>query len=149
MEFGTTTWEKRDLALAAATAFGVLTTRLGSRFGAHGALRRRSTAGPRAAPLGGRDALRRSLRTLATTPRHRRRRATAGAPSVRSRALGEALGRLGRRGLRRGLVVVVSDSSATRSLVSARCVRCPRRHQVLVVEIRDPRELTLPVDRAC
>ena len=33
MDFGTASWEKRDLALAATTAVGFLTTRLGSRFG--------------------------------------------------------------------------------------------------------------------
>ena len=143
MDFGTHTWEKRDLALAATTAFGVLTTRLGSRFGVTTIV----GAGEGASivempPRGGRDALRRAMRQLAHTPRSAPVRPAQSTPGTRP--LTAALESLGRRGLRRGLVVVVSDllgdpqdwSRALRALTS--------RHQVLVVEIRDPREQELP-----
>jgi uncharacterized protein (DUF58 family) len=147
MDFGTHTWEKRDLALAATTAFGVLTTRLGSRFGVTTLIGAGSGATiVEAPPRGGRDALRRAMRTLAAAPRSPSTspsRAQADATSG-TRPLTAALESLGRRGLRRGLVVVVSDllgdpqdyARALRALTS--------RHQVLVVEIRDPREQSLP-----
>ncbi len=137
MDFGTHTWEKRDLALAATTAFGVLTTRLGSRFGLTAILGSGTVELP---PRGGRDSLRRALRLLASAPRSD----SYDNAGSGTRPLTAALEGLGRRGLRRGLVVVVSDllgdpqdwSRALRALTG--------RHQVLVVEIRDPRELTLP-----
>lgn len=147
MDFGTHTWEKRDLALAATTAFGVLTTRLGSRFGVTTLVGAGESASMvEMPPRGGRDALRRAMRTLGAAPRSASVtgavKSTATFPGTRP--LTAALESLGRRGLRRGLVVVVSDllgdpqdwSRALRALTS--------RHQVLVVEIRDPREQALP-----
>ncbi len=144
MDFGTHTWEKRDLALSATTAFGVLTTRLGSRFGLTTLLG--AGAGHEIVELparSGRDALRRALRTLVAAPRAVPTKPPAGVGAA-TRPLTNALESLGRRPLRRGLVVVVSDllgppepwSKALRALTG--------RHQVLMVEIRDPRELTLP-----
>jgi uncharacterized protein (DUF58 family) len=143
MHFGTHTWEKRDLALAATTAFGVLTTRLGSRFG----LTIVQGTGPRDGitelpPRGGRDSLRHGLRMLAAAPRTdeaRRSPAESG-----SRPLNAALEQLGRRGLRRGLVVVVSDLLGDPQAWSRSMRALTGRHQVLVVEVRDPRELELP-----
>lgn len=143
MHFGTHTWEKRDLALAATTAFGVLTTRLGSRFGltvvqASGA-RGGVTELP---PRSGRDSLRHALRMLAAAPRTeegRRSPAESG-----SRPLNTALEQLGRRGLRRGLVVVVSDLLGDPQAWTRSMRALTGRHQVLVVEIRDPREMALP-----
>jgi uncharacterized protein (DUF58 family) len=146
MHFGTHTWEKRDLALAATTAFGVLTTRLGSRFGltivqgpSHSGHRDGITELP---PRGGRDSLRHGLRMLAAAPRTedaRRSPAESG-----SRPLNAALEQLGRRGLRRGLVVVVSDLLGDPQTWSRSMRALTGRHQVLVVEVRDPRELELP-----
>jgi uncharacterized protein (DUF58 family) len=143
MHFGTHTWEKRDLALAATTAFGVLTTRLGSRFG----LTVVQGTGPHSGlvelpPRGGRDHLRHALRMLAAAPRvedARRSPADSG-----TRPLNTALEQLGRRGLRRGLVVVVSDLLGDPQSWSRSLRALSGRHQVLVVEIRDPRELELP-----
>ncbi len=144
MDFGTHTWEKRDLALAATTAFGLLTTRLGSRFGLTALLG--SPSGPglvELPPRGGREALRRALRALMTTPR-----ASELAPlptgAAGSRPLAAALETLGRRSLRRGLVVVVSDLLGSPDAWSKPLRALSGRHQVLVVEVRDPRELTLP-----
>jgi uncharacterized protein (DUF58 family) len=147
MNFGTHTWEKRDLALSAVTAFGVLTTRLGSRFG----LTVLSPCGP--APYGivelpprsGRDALRRALRTIATTPRADDAGRRPGPPGgIGTRPLSAALDGIGRRGLRRGLVVVVSDLLGDPQEWIRPMRALSQRHQVLVVEVRDPRELTLP-----
>ncbi len=151
MDFGTHTWEKRDLALAATTAFGVLTTRLGSRFGLT------TVAGGGAGhvielpPRGGRDALRRALRTLAAAPRATPVQVPRGFggkydshPGAGTLPLTAALESLGRRGLRRGLVVVVSDLLGDPAEWSRALRALTGRHQVLVVEIRDPREQTLP-----
>lgn len=143
MEFGTAVWEKRDLAMAATTAFGALTTRLGSRFGAvvlSGDPQRPVRELP---PLSGRDALRRVLRSLAATPRSGLDR-----PLTMARppgpGLGAALDRLARRPLRRGLVVVVSDLLGDPAEWERPLRALSARHQVLAVEISDLRELVLP-----
>jgi uncharacterized protein (DUF58 family) len=143
MDFGTHTWEKRDLALAATTAFGVLTTRLGSRFALTALLGSGVTELP---PKGGRDALRRALRVLAAAPRAGTAGPAGTAPNAAAgtRPLTAALEGIGRRGLRRGLVVVVSDLLGDPQDWSRAMRALGGRHQVLVVEIRDPRELTLP-----
>ena len=143
MHFGTHTWEKRDLALAATTAFGVLTTRLGSLFG----LTVVQGSGPRSGvtelpPRGGRDSLRHALRVLAAAPRAAEGSRSAGESAAQP--LNTALEQLGRRGLRRGLVVVVSDLLGDPQTWSRSMRALSGRHQVLVVEIRDPREMTLP-----
>ncbi len=143
MEFGTAAWEKRDLAMAATTAFGTLTTRLGSRFGAvvlSGDPHRPIRELP---PLIGRDALRRVLRSLAATPRTGldRPRTVAAPPGP---SLGAALDRLARQPLRRGLVVVVSDLLGDPAQWERPMRALAARHQVLAVEVTDPRELTLP-----
>lgn len=143
MEFGTVTWEKRDLAMAATTAFGALTTRLGSRFGAvvlSGDPERPVRELP---PLIGRDALRRVLRSLAATPRSGVDRPLQ-VPRASGPGLGEALDRLARRPMRRGLVVVVSDWLGDPTAWERPLRALSARHQVLAVEVTDPRELTLP-----
>jgi uncharacterized protein (DUF58 family) len=143
MEFGTVTWEKRDLAMAATTAFGALTTRLGSRFGA--VVLSGDPARPvrELPPLVGRDALRRVLRSLAATPRSGFERPLQ-VPRPSGPGLGEALDRLARRPVRRGLVVVVSDWLGDPSAWERPLRALSARHQVLAVEVTDPRELTLP-----
>ena len=144
MDFGTHTWEKRDLALSATTAFGVLTTRLGSRFGLTTLLGAGAAHEIVELPArSGRDALRRSLRTLLTAPRALPSGARAGTDSG-TRPLTQALENLGRRPLHRGLVVVVSDLLGPPDSWSKPLRALTGRHQVLMVEIRDPRELTLP-----
>jgi uncharacterized protein (DUF58 family) len=143
MEFGTTVWEKRDLAIAATTAFGALTTRLGSRFGAvvlSGDPQRPVRELP---PLGGRDALRRVLRSLAAAPRTAVDRALP-VPRPSGPDLGLALDQLARRPLRRGLVVVVSDWLGGPTAWEKPMRALSARHQVLAVEVVDPRELALP-----
>jgi uncharacterized protein (DUF58 family) len=143
MEFGTALWEKRDLAMAATTAFGTLTTRLGSRFGAV------VLSGDPARPLRdlpartGQTALRQVMRSMATTPRAALSRPLI-APTVGGPRLAEALDRLARRPTRRGLVVVVSDLLGDPEEWKRPMRALAARHQVLAVEIVDPRELELP-----
>jgi uncharacterized protein (DUF58 family) len=141
MNFGTHTWEKRDLALAATTAFGVLTTRLGSRFGLT-VVQGGGAGVTELPPRGGRDALRHGLRILAAAPRATD--GTGSAATSGTQPLNTALEQLGRRGLRRGLVVVVSDLLGDPQTWIRSLRALTGRHEVLVVEIRDPREMSLP-----
>ena len=94
-------------------------------------------------PRGGRDSLRHGAAHAARPRRAPRTRRRSPAESG-SRPLNAALEQLGRRGLRRGLVVVVSDLLGDPQTWSRSMRALTGRHQVLVVEIRDPRELELP-----
>jgi uncharacterized protein (DUF58 family) len=130
LDFGTARCEKRDLALAAAGAFAFVTTGPGNRIGAV------VFDGAGAAilpPRGGRDGTLALLHTLGSRPRD-----TEGAGS-----LAGALRRCRLAAPRRGLVVVVSDlldgSEWPREL---RAVAA--KHDVVVAEVRDPREDELP-----
>jgi uncharacterized protein (DUF58 family) len=130
LDFGTASCEKRDLALAAAAAFGFLTARDGNRLGA-------VIFGPNGAtvvpPRSGRAA---SLALL-----HRiERRGRAGEGTC---DLADALRRVRLTARRRGLVVWVTDlldsgpwERELRALAA--------RHEVVVAEVRDPREAELP-----
>ncbi|MCW6008737.1 DUF58 domain-containing protein [Micromonospora sp. CPCC 205371] len=141
MDFGTADLEKRELAVAATAAVGFLTAGAGNKLGAHllgmGGVRRYPARTGRTHLLG-------LLRTLLGVPR-----AAAGA---QPHALGEALAGLGRSAPRRGLVVVVSDfldglpenDRDDRPEWEANLRRLAVRHQVLAVEVTDPRELELP-----
>lgn len=131
LDFGTASCEKRDLALAATAAIGFITLRTGNRLGVLVADRGDLQVLP---PGTGRRHL---LGTL-----HAATQASA-APGAGGVDLAEAIDTLGRTGRRRGLMVVVSDFLAPdgwerslRGLV--------HRHEVLAVEIVDPRELSLP-----
>ncbi|GGL07856.1 hypothetical protein Sme01_67550 [Sphaerisporangium melleum] len=141
MDFGTADMEKRDLVVAAVGAIGFLTSRIGDRFGAcvvHGDQMHRLPART------GRPALYALLQTLLDAPR--------GAPVSGPTRLGEAIDVLGRARRKRGLRVVVSDFldlGTGGDLDGERAWERPMRrlaarHQVLAVEIIDPRELELP-----
>jgi uncharacterized protein (DUF58 family) len=131
LDFGTATCEKRDLALAAVAAVGFLTARVGNRIGAvlvGGDGTRTIPARP------GRDHLRGLLHRVATAPR---------ADGGGATDLGAALDHAARLARRRGLLVMVSDflgrpgwERPLRALTA--------RHDVLAVEVVDPRELELP-----
>lgn len=132
MDFGTAGCTKRDLAVAAVAAVGHLTSRAGNRLGAlvvHG------EAHPTRVPARtGRPHLMALLHGVATTPRQD----GAGAAD-----LNRTLREVGRVARRRGLVVVVSDFLADgdwRRPLGA----LGARHEVLAVEVVDPRELELP-----
>ncbi|MGH9165428.1 MAG: DUF58 domain-containing protein [Acidimicrobiales bacterium] len=130
LDFGTARCQKRDLVLAAAAAFGFLTTGDGNRiaaleFGPGGIVIR--------PPRSGRQSVLALLHGL-----ERRPPAEAGTAS-----LADALRRLRLTARRRGLVVVLSDlvdgSAWERELRAV-----ATRHDVVVVEVRDPREDELP-----
>ena len=130
LDFGTANCEKRDHVLAAAAAFGFLTARDGNRIGALLCGPGGSTVVP---PRSGRAPLFGLLARI-----ERRERASEGALSLAT-ALRQA--RLTAR--RRSLIVVITDlmdngpwQRELRALAF--------RHDVVVVEIRDPRETELP-----
>lgn len=140
-EFGTGTWQKRDLAIAATAAVGFLTARTGNRMGAIAL----TQAGPRAIPARpGRDGLRALLHTLITAPRGAHDRPRRRPDPAAATDLAAAVEGLLRPPRRRGLAVVVSDFLST-DLRWERPLRVlAARHQVLAIEIVDPLELTLP-----
>ncbi len=130
LDFGTSRWEKRDLALTAAAAFGLLGTRTGNRI----ASVIFDGDGVRIVPpRGGRKAVMQLLRRLDQRP--------AATQSVAS--LADALRTTRAAARRRGRVVVVSDlidegdwALQLRGLAA--------RHDVIVAQISDPREWALP-----
>lgn len=141
-EFGTTRCEKRDLVLAAAATVGFLTARTGNRIG--GVLIGGDQ--PRTVPArSGRAHLHGLLRAIATSPRGAYDKPTAQrAPTDLSAAL-ESLRRPPRR---RGLAVLISDFLTGGNAAAPGWERPLRaltaRHQLLAVEVLDPRELSLP-----
>jgi uncharacterized protein (DUF58 family) len=138
LDFGTAQSEKRDLALAAVAAIGFLTARTGNRMGA-------VILGPerpfQIPPRTGRAALLALLHRVATMPH------SAGlegaSPSDGPTDLGAGIRQLVQPPRRRGLAVVVSDFISTPGW--ERPLRAlAARHQVLAIEVVDPRELELP-----
>ena len=133
LEFGTAHCEKRDLAVAAVGAVGHLTARVGNRIGALVVQHGRPLRIP-ARP--GRSHLLGLLHRVVTAPR-------AGDRQGGSTDLGAALAEVDRLARRRGMVVVVSDFlSATDWERPLRVLAT--RHDVLAIEVVDPRELELP-----
>ncbi|WP_395108887.1 DUF58 domain-containing protein [Actinomadura sp. SCN-SB] len=135
MDFGTGRAEKRDLAVAAVAAVAFLTERTGNRIGAQVL----HPSGLRHVPARtGRAHLLALLRSLLALPRSE--------PGEQGGdTLGEGIGFMLRTaGRRRGLAVVVSDFLEDVASWERRLTRLAHRHQVLAVEIVDPRELALP-----
>lgn len=146
MEYGTATLDKRELAVAAVAAVGFLSAGVGNRLGAQ-------ILGPtglrRFPARSGRTHLLGLLRALLAAPR------TGGydvetAP-LAPPTLADGLDGVQRVAHRRGLVVVVSDflddlpddpdgAPPWEPILRRLAVR----HQVLAVEVTDPRELELP-----
>ncbi|WP_329389785.1 DUF58 domain-containing protein [Streptomyces sp. NBC_01716] len=134
MDFGTARMEKRDLAVGAAAAVAFLTERTGNRVGAQ-------ITGPggirRIPPRGGRRQLLALLRAVLERPRE-----PAVPGQLHGHTLDTALRALHTLQPPRGLVAVVSDFLETGWERPLRVLA--HRHQVLAVEITDPRELELP-----
>ncbi|MCH9815285.1 MAG: DUF58 domain-containing protein [Actinomycetia bacterium] len=130
LDFGTRKWEKRDLALTAAGAFGLLGARAGNRVGA---LIYDSDGVNVLPPKGGRKSVMQVLRRLDRRPR-------GTAPSA---DLSEALATVRRTARRRGRVVVISDFIDTGDW-PAELRRLGLKQDVIVASITDPRELELP-----
>ncbi len=138
LDFGTAGSEKRELVLAAITAVVHLTARGGNRVGAVVSNGERTSRVP---ALAGTAHARHLVREVAHTPR--------GAVGSGGE-LAELLESLRRPPRRRGLVAVVSDFlSADPDPTAAPDWERPLRglagrHQLLAVEVLDPRELSLP-----
>lgn len=133
MDFGTAAMEKRELALSAVAAIGFLTQRTGNRMGAH----LLHGGGVRTLPARtGRPHLMALLQAAFALPRT--------PPGVAEPLLGVAAGQLGALARRRGLVVVVSDFLDEPRTWELPLRKLAARHQVLAVEVLDPRELSLP-----
>ncbi|PRY31261.1 DUF58 domain-containing protein [Pseudosporangium ferrugineum] len=142
MDFGTTEFEKRELAVAAVAAVGFLTSGTGNRLGAH----LLTGDGVRRFPArGGRTHLLGMLRTLLAVPR--------GLPPTDPVPLAEAVTGIHRAVVRRGLVVIVSDflDGLDRDGLGPAAPaweqplrRLAARQQVLAVQVGDPREHDLP-----
>ncbi len=131
LDFGTADVEKRDLVLAGTAAVGFLTNRDGNRIGAVLA----GADGNIVIPAKGtRRHLLHILHTLAETPRQE----SAGVTD-----LAGALHRLNGLARRRGLIAVISDFRVGEGWEDALAVASVR-HDVLAIEVGDPRESVLP-----
>ena len=131
LDFGTAACEKRDLAVAACAAVVHLTRGGGNRVGAVVATGERTVRLP---ARGGETGARELLRRIAATPT---------APEGTRGDLPGALESLRRPPRRRGLVVVVSDFLG--DVDWERALRALRaRHELLAVEVVDPRDEELP-----
>jgi uncharacterized protein (DUF58 family) len=131
LDFGTAQCEKRDLAVAAAAAITHLTVRGGNRVGAV------VTNGPRTVRMPARPGRLNAqglMRRIVQTPR-----AEPGDPTD----LAAAVNMLNRPPRRRGMAVVISDFLADPSWERP-MRKLAVRHDVLAIEIVDPRELSLP-----
>ncbi|WP_134428759.1 DUF58 domain-containing protein [Mycobacterium ulcerans] len=131
LDFGTVVCEKRDLAVAAAAAISFLNSGGGNRLGAlisNGATLTRVPA------RSGRQHLQTMLRTIATTPK---------APVGVRGDLAVAIDALRRPERRRGMAVIISDFLGPINWM--RPLRAiSARHEVLAIEVLDPRDVELP-----
>nr|WP_205712435.1 DUF58 domain-containing protein [Euzebya rosea] len=146
LHFGTGRRQKRDVAVEVLGAFGFVTAHGANRFGA---LALHPAGEEWYAPASGRHHVHATLQRISRLPRVTARTAGAATPIDLSRGLRRA-GRLARR---RGLVIVVSDflgrSGPGRAHEAtppwARSIRAlTERHEVIAVDVVDPRELNLP-----
>ena len=130
LDFGTANSEKRDLAVAATAAIGLLTMRIGNRFGAELIRPDRVESIP---ARQGRDHVLHIVDQVLHAPR--------GTESTTT--LAEGIARLGGPHRRRGLRAVISDflddSDWVRELK-----RLSIGNELIAIEIVDPRELELP-----
>jgi len=131
MSFGTADRRKADVAEGAALAVGHIATRRGNHLGVLTFGDGRSVATP---PRSGRSGLLGVLTGVAREP------ASAG---IGATSLGEALARAGRVARSRGVVVIVSDFRGPRDWRRA-LLALRGRHEVICIEVRDPREQALP-----
>jgi uncharacterized protein (DUF58 family) len=130
MEFGTADRRKADVAEGTAVAIGHVATRRGNRLG----VVTFGDADPRVLPA---RQGRMGLVGLLSALRREHVEARTGATS-----LGEAISRTGALALQRSLVVVVSDFRGPRDWRRP-LLELAGRHDVLALEIRDPREQEL------
>ncbi|GFG76057.1 DUF58 domain-containing protein [Mycobacterium botniense] len=131
LDFGTAVCEKRDLAVAAAAAIAFLNSGGGNRLGAVIATGATMTRVP---ARSGRQHQQTVLRTIATTPK---------APVGVRGDLAMAIDALRRPQRRRGMAVIISDFLGPINWM--RPLRAiAARHEVLGIEVLDPRDVELP-----
>lgn len=131
LDFGTAVCEKRDLAVAAAAAITFLTSGGGNRIGALIANGAKMTRVPART---GRQHQHTMLRTIATMPK---------APAGVRGDLAVAIDALRRPERRRGMAVIISDFLGPINWM--RPLRAiAARHEVLAIEVLDPRDVELP-----
>jgi len=132
LDFGTVNTEKRNLVFAAATAVSHLTAKAGNRIGA---IVTNGEQTFRVPAVGGTNHARYLMRRIASTTR---------AGSGKGNDLARVLELVRRPPRRRGMVVVISvflgETDWERPLRGL-----GERHELLGIEILDPRELDLPV----
>src|SRR5690242_19153399 len=131
MTFGTADRRKADVAEGVALAFGHLSTQRGNRLGV---LTFGDDDPRRLAPRGGRAGLLAVLSAAAASDTAVAGTSGSPVPALRFLAGGDARG---------GLVALVSDFRGTRDWLPL-LAPVASRHQLLAVEIRDPREDELP-----
>jgi uncharacterized protein (DUF58 family) len=132
LDFGTAQREKRELVVEAASAVGFMTARGGNRLGA--VLLRPGGNPITVPPRAGRTHLLAVLHQLLTAPR---------AEGAGDTDLASGIQRIGALMSRRGLAVVISDFLGP-STWETPLRLLGVRHEVVVVEVIDPRELELP-----
>jgi len=130
LDFGTARWLKRDLAIAAAAAVSHLTVRGGNRIGA---VIGTGDSVTRLPARSGRKEAQGLLRAL---------NGTAIRPGRTD--LGGLVDALNRPPRRRGMAVVISDFMAPVDQWARPIRKLGVRHDVLAVEVVDPRELEIP-----
>lgn len=137
MRFGTADRRKADVAEGAAVALGHVATRRGNRLGVVTfGDRDERTLPPRQGRLG--------LLGLLAALRHEERKCCSDTNSpVGATSLGAALGRTAALARQRALVVVVSDFRGPLDWRKP-LLALAGRHDVLALEVRDPREQELP-----
>ena len=133
MHFGTAERRKADVAEGVAVAVGHVATRRGNRLG----VVTFGDANPRSAPVRqGRRGLIGLLAALREQP-------ASGSERVGATSLGEAIRRTDALARQRSFVVVVSDYRGPNDWRRP-LLQLAGRHDVMAVEIRDPREQELP-----
>ncbi|GAB3154343.1 DUF58 domain-containing protein [Micromonospora sonneratiae] len=140
LDFGTGRWLKRDLVVAASAAIAHLTVRGGNRIGA--------VVGSGGTGAGDRGGPGRMVRLPARPGRKEAQgllRAIANTPVQPGRSdLGALVDMLNRPPRRRGVAVVISDFLAPPQQWGRPMRKLAVRHDVLAIEVVDPRELELP-----
>jgi uncharacterized protein (DUF58 family) len=146
LDFGTARWLKRDLVIAAAAAMAHLTVRGGNRIGAvvgtgtgsppRGRRRPAPEPGPAAVRMPARPGRKEAQGLLRAIARTGIRPGRAD--------LGALIDMLNRPPRRRGVAVVISDFLAPVDQWARPVRKLGVRHDVLAVEVVDPRELELP-----
>ena len=162
VDFGTARWLKRDLVVAASAAMAHLTVRGGNRIGAvvgtgggtpagdertGGRWLRRRTPEPAAGPRAGN-----ATPSIVRLPARPGRKEAQGLLRAIARTqirpgrtdLGDLIDRLNRPPRRRGVAVVISDFLAPVDDWERPLRKLGVRHDVLAIEVVDPRELELP-----